>query len=242
MNNLLNSVLFNSKFPNKKAYKRTVNKKQLELLQLQRELHRKGIATILVFEGWDAAGKGGVIKTLTEQLDPRGYTVQAIAAPDSHEKQYHYFRRFWRSIPKRGQMSVFDRSWYGRVLVERVEGFAAEEEWQRAYDEINAIEKMFVDDNQLLLKFWLHITKEEQLVRFEKRKNNPFKNWKLTSEDWRNRKKWEEYEKAINDMIEKTSTTWAPWHLIGSNDKWTARVEVIDIVITAMRQKLQKNS
>ncbi|MFN7250443.1 MAG: polyphosphate kinase 2 family protein [Anaerobacillus sp.] len=235
---MLNEVIFEQRFENKKQYKKTLKKKQLRLLELQRILHKKGVAIVLVFEGWDAAGKGGVIRRLTEQLDPRGYTVQSIAAPDVHEKQYHYFWRFWKSFPKRGQMSIFDRSWYGRILVERVEGFASEKEWKRAYEEINAIEKMFVDDGQIILKFWLHITKDEQLKRFEERQENPFKHWKLTDEDWRNRQKWSQYEEAVIEMVDKTSTKWSPWQIIGGNDKWTARVTIIEIVIEQMERKI----
>ncbi|MCT8137191.1 hypothetical protein H1D32_05205 [Anaerobacillus sp. CMMVII] len=235
---MLHSISFEPMFENKKHYKKTLKRKQLRLLELQRILHKKGVSTIILFEGWDAAGKGGVIRRLTEQLDPRGYTVHSIAAPDSQEIQYHYFHRFWKVLPRRGQMCIFDRSWYGRVLVERVEGFAKTNEWQRAFDEINAIEKMLINDRQLLLKFWIHITKEEQLKRFEERQRNPFKQWKLTDEDWRNREKWDQYEEAVIEMVEKTNTKKAPWQLVGGNDKWTARVQIIDFVIQAMEREI----
>ncbi|WNF36194.1 UDP-galactose-lipid carrier transferase [Bacillaceae bacterium IKA-2] len=226
------------RFESKKQYKKVLKKNQLKLLELQRKLHKKGVPTIIVFEGWDAAGKGGVIRRLTETLDPRGYLVQSIAAPDIHEKQYHYLRRFWKSFPKRGQMSIFDRSWYGRVLVERVEGFAKQEEWKRAYEEINTIEKILVDDGHLLMKFWLHISKDEQLRRFEERQEDPFKHWKLTDEDWRNREKWDQYELAVEEMVDKTNTDCSVWHLIHGDDKWTARVNVIETVIANMEAKL----
>lgn len=238
----MDTVKVEPRFKSKKQYRKVLKKNQLKLLELQRNLHNKGIPTIIVFEGWDAAGKGGVVRRLTEKLDPRGYLVKSIAAPDIHEKQYHYLRRFWKSFPKRGQMSIFDRSWYGRVLVERVEGFAQQEEWKRAYEEINAIEKMLVNDGHLLIKFWLHISKDEQLLRFEERQQDPFKNWKLTNEDWRNREKWDQYELAVEDMVNKTNTERSAWHLIYGNDKWTARVNVIETVITHMEAKLTETA
>lgn len=238
---MLEEIKLVPQFNKKKQYEKVLRKKQLRLLELQRIFYKKGIPSIFIFEGWDAAGKGGVIRRITERLEPRGYVVHSIAAPDEHEKQYHYFRRFWKSLPKNGHLSIFDRSWYGRVLVERVEGFAVEEEWNRAYQEINAIEQMLVNDNYLMMKFWLNISKEEQYRRFEERKNNPFKTWKLTNEDWRNREKWDDYEIAVEEMIQKTSTKIAPWYLIDGNDKWTARVTVMDTIITQMEAILQSN-
>lgn len=222
----------------KKEYKKALKKCQLKMLELQRELHRKKIPVVVMFEGWDAAGKGGVIRRLTEGLEPRGYQVHSIAAPDDHEKQYHYLRRFWKALPIRGHMCIFDRSWYGRVLVERVEGFAKEKEWKRAYEEINAVEEMLAKDGHIILKFWLHISKEEQLRRFEERKNNPLKQWKLTDEDWRNREKWDQYEEAVCDMVDRTHTEMAPWHIIQGNDKKTARIKVMETIISAMEAKI----
>ena len=154
-------------------------------------------------EGWDAAGKGGAIKRVTEHLDPRGFQVNPIGAPAPHEKRYHYLQRFWRKLPQYGQITIFDRSWYGRVLVERVEGFATKEEWTRAYDEINDFEKLLTDDHYIIGKFFYHISKDEQLKRFKDRENNPLKRWKITDEDWRNREKWDEYVEAMEEMFEK---------------------------------------
>ncbi|WP_332633909.1 polyphosphate kinase 2 family protein [Halalkalibacter flavus] len=234
--------MLNSKqrFATKKKYKKALKKNQLHLLQLQHELYELDLPVILIFEGWDAAGKGGAIKRVTERLDPRGYKVHGIAAPDEHELKYHYMRRFWKSLPTKGQFAIFDRSWYGRVLVERIEGFATNEEWARAYDEINHTEKMLADTGHIIMKFWLQITKDEQLARFRARANDPFKKWKLTDEDWRNREKWDQYEEAIEEMIDKTNTKFAKWHIIDSNDKKTARVSIIEAIIAEFQNKITK--
>jgi PPK2 family polyphosphate:nucleotide phosphotransferase len=222
-----------SKKLSKKDYEEKLKTYQLKLLRLQRKLYEKQVPLILVFEGWDAAGKGGVIKRLTETLDPRGFNVHPIGAPTETEKKHHYLWRFWQRIPQRGAIAVFDRSWYGRVLVERVEKFAEPEEWGRAYEEINQFEKMLVDDGYHILKFWLHISKEEQLKRFKEREQNPLKRWKLTEEDWRNREKWDKYEKAVEEMVQKTSTSHAPWHLIEAENKKYARVKVLKTIVEA---------
>ncbi|MDT8859867.1 hypothetical protein N0O92_06445 [Alkalihalobacillus sp. MEB130] len=227
------------RFENKKQYKKALKKCQLNLLQWQHDLYELDVPVILVFEGADAAGKGGAIKRVIERLDPRGYTVHGIAAPDEHELKYHYMRRFWKNLPKKGQITVFDRSWYGRVLVERVEGFATDEEWKRAYDEINQIEKMLAQDGHIIIKFWLQITKDEQLARFEARAKDPFKQWKLTDEDWRNREKWDDYEEAVKEMIDNTSTDFANWHIIDSNNKQEARVSIIEKIISTFQKKVQ---
>ncbi|WP_332691244.1 polyphosphate kinase 2 family protein [Halalkalibacter lacteus] len=226
------------RFKTKKHYKKTLKKKQLRLLRLQRALHEQNIPVILIFEGWDAAGKGGAIKRATERLDPRGYTVHPIAAPDDHELTYHYMRRFWKLLPKKGEMSIFDRSWYGRVLVERVEGFATKEEWARGYDEINHTEQMLAAAGHIIMKFWIDISKEEQLLRFKEREANPFKSWKLTDEDWRNRKMWDQYEEAIEEMIDKTDTGFAKWYVIDGHDKNTARVTVIETLIAEFEKRV----
>src|SRR5208283_3317074 len=165
---------------------------------------------IILFEGWDAAGKGGAIKRVTEKIDPRGYTVYPISAPQGEDKTRHYLYRFWRRLPERGQIAIFDRSWYGRVLVERVEGFAPEKEWKRAFKEINSFERQLRDFGTIVAKFWIHISREEQLRRFEERKQIGYKAWKLTDEDWRNREKWDAYEEAVEEMLVKTSTRTAP--------------------------------
>ncbi|MGE5703171.1 MAG: polyphosphate kinase 2 family protein, partial [Clostridia bacterium] len=213
-----------------KEYEEELKEYQLKLLRLQRKLFEKEIPLILVFEGWDASGKGGAIKRVTESLDPRGFQVHPIAAPSQDELQHHYMWRFWQQFPKKGGIGIFDRSWYGRVLVERVEGFAKPEEWQRAYDEINHTEKMLNDDGAYILKFWLHISAEEQLKRFKERENNPLKKWKITKEDWRNREKREDYEAAVEEMIRKTHSPFAPWHLIEAENKKYARVKVLKTI------------
>ncbi len=218
---------------------------QKEVKPLQNRLHllafqvyqQKRPVTIL-FEGWDAAGKGGAIKRLTERIDPRGYVVHPIAAPAGDDKEHHYLYRFWRRLPEAGQIAVFDRSWYGRVLVERVEHFAKDEEWLRAYSEINEFERQLVDFGAILFKFWLHISPEEQLRRFEQREDTPYKAWKLTTEDWRNRSKWDAYHQAVDDMVLKTSTPRAPWTIVEANDKYYARIKVLRTVVEKLDKEL----
>ncbi|MFY9223568.1 MAG: phosphate--AMP phosphotransferase [Blastocatellia bacterium] len=222
---------------------------QLKILQekfraLEHEIHRYRIPVIITYEGWDAAGKGGNIKRLTENLDPRGYEVIPVAAPTSEEKAHHYLWRFWRNIPKAGHITIFDRTWYGRVLVERVEGFCKRHEWQRAYKEINEFERHLTSYGTVLVKFWLHIDPSEQLKRFQERQETPGKTWKITDEDWRNREKWAEYEKAICEMLRRTSTSYAPWTVVESVDKYYARIKVLQTVVdsieTALKEKRKK--
>lgn len=220
-------------------YKSQLKQEQLTLRQLQRKIYEHQIPVLAVFEGWDAAGKGGAIKRLTETLDPRSYFVRSFAAPTDEENTHHYLWRFWRRLPTVGTIGIFDRSWYGRVLVERVEGFASDIEWRRAYREINEFEAQLVQANFVLLKFWLHISEEAQLDRFNERENDPFKQYKLTAEDWRNREKWSLYEVAVNQAIHRTNTLLAPWHLIAANDKNYARVKVIQTVTQAIQTKLK---
>jgi polyphosphate kinase 2 (PPK2 family) len=184
----------------------------------------------VAFEGWDAAGKGGAIKRLVAPLDPRHVRVAQFAAPSADEKRHHFLQRFWPALPGWGGMTVCDRSWYGRVLVERVEGFAEEEQWQRAYEEINAFEQMLADEGTILVKLWLHVSAEEQLRRFEARAGDPLKSWKLTPEDWRNREKRPEYEAAIEEMLSRTDQPRAPWRLISAESKRYARVRVVQLV------------
>ncbi|WKW51415.1 polyphosphate kinase 2 family protein [Rhodomicrobium lacus] len=186
---------------------------------------------VIVLEGWDTAGKGGVIRRLGWTLDPRSFKVHPIAAPSPDEKREHYLQRFWRRLPEQGQIVVFDRSWYGRVLVERVEGLAKKAEWKRAYREINEFERLLVDDGTRIAKVFMHISAEEQLGRFKDRLTNPLKRWKLTYEDFRNRDHRADYEKAIEDMLEKTSTDYAPWFLVPANNKNYARLAVFKILI-----------
>ena len=227
-NGRLKQVDLTKRIVDKKIYEKQLKKYQWQLLLLQHVLHQEKMATMIVMEGWDAAGKGGTIKRVTEHLDPRGFNVWSIAAPEPHENRYHYLQRFWRKIPRFGEMTIFDRSWYGRVLVERIEGFASEQEWHRAYHEINEFERQLSDENYLIIKCWFHISKEEQLVRFKAREEDPFKKWKLTDEDWRNRKKWDQYVEAIEEMFARTDKKYAPWHIIASNDKKYARIETLE--------------
>ena len=224
----------------KKTYKKKLKVLQGEMLNAQQFLFNEKIGLILVFEGMDAAGKGGAIKRLTEHIDPRGYVVHPISAPQQHELRYNYMHRFWRKLPQHGQIAIFDRSWYGRVLVERIEGFATENEWKRAYDEINNFEKLLTDENYIMLKFWIHIDKAEQLKRFEERAANPYKAWKLTDEDWRNREKFDLYEEAANDMFVKTNSKHAPWMLVAGNNKYYARIQVLDATVAHINKELKR--
>jgi AMP-polyphosphate phosphotransferase len=200
-----------------------------------------GPPVCVVFEGWDASGKGGAIRRLVERLDPRHVRVVQYAAPTYDEKRHHWLSRFWPALPGWGGMAVLDRSWYGRVLVERVEGFASKDEWRRAYEEIDAFERMLVDGGAILIKFWLHISSKEQLKRFEARERDPLKRWKLTDEDWRNRKKRKAYKRAIDDMVERTSTEWAPWHLVEADSKRFARVKVVETVNAAIEDGMRRH-
>lgn len=220
------------------AYKKELKKLQKELHSLHNRLYRKGIPVIIAYEGWDAAGKGGNIKRLSSCLDPRGYTVHPIASPLPPEKNRHYLWRFYNRLPRTGHIAIFDRTWYGRVMVERLEGYCTEKDWQRAYLEMNEFERDLTDWGAVVIKFWIQIDKDVQLARFTDRQNTPEKQWKITEEDWRNREKWDLYETAINEMIEKTSTTFAPWHVIESVDKQYARIKALKIVIAELKKAL----
>ena len=220
-------------------YEKRLPKLQEELRRLQYLCYRKRMPVVIAFEGSDAAGKGGAIRRLTRELDPRGYEVVPIAAPDGVEKQHHHLWRFWRALPKAGHFTIFDRTWYGRVLVERVEGFARPEEWMRAYREINEFEADLVAYGAVVVKFWLQISQEEQLRRFNDRQNTPEKRWKITDEDWRNREKWDDYRIAVSTMIEHTSTTHAPWTIVEANDKCHARIKVLDTAVRAIKRRME---
>ncbi len=204
-----------------------IQEEQGRLNLLERQARVAGVSTILVFEGWDAAGKGGAVRRVTAALDARDYRIIPVAAPTDEERAQHYLWRFWRHLGRAGLVTIFDRSWYGRVLVERVEGFATEKEWMRAYAEINQFENQLARHGIVLVKYWLHVTADEQLRRFTERQSTPYKRWKLTDEDWRNRERWDAYEQAVNDMIERTSTREAPWTLVEANDKNLARIKVL---------------
>jgi len=219
-------------------YVAELTRRQIQLRELGWQVYQQKRPVILLFEGWDAAGKGGAIKRVTEKLDPRGYVVYPISAPQGEDKTKHYLYRFWRRLPERGQIAIFDRSWYGRVLVERVEGFCSEAEWKRAYKEINSFERQLRDFGAILAKFWVHISREEQLRRFEERKQIGYKAWKLTDEDWRNRGKWNDYEEAVEEMLLKTSTRTAPWTLVEGNDKYWSRVKVLSKLVEVLSKEL----
>jgi polyphosphate kinase 2 (PPK2 family) len=234
----LKDIDLSSRIKDKDEYEKRLYKAQLQLLLIQRWLYEHRREAVLVFEGWDAAGKGGSIRRLCERLDPRGFIVHPIAAPTADEKDVHYLQRFWTRMPGPGRIGIFDRSWYGRVLVERVEGYAKKADWKRAFDEINMFEKLLVSDGVPVVKFFLHISRKEQLKRFKEREENPFKNWKITQEDYRNREKWDEYEDAIDDMFDRTSTRQAPWIGIAANHKWHARVTVAEEAVRALSSQL----
>lgn len=222
----------------KARYKQQLKEYQSRLSMLQRHAFEKGISTLAVFEGPDAAGKGGAIRRVIAALDPHNYHVLPFAAPTDEERAHHYLWRFWRKLSRAGTVTIFDRSWYGRVLVERVEGFATQDEWQRAYAEINDFEAQLVEHDIVLLKFWLHIDSDEQLRRFQEREQIAHKSWKLTDEDWRNREKWDAYERAAHDMVQYTSTQAAPWVLVEGNDKKFARLKVLKCLCERLEQAL----
>ena len=199
-----------------------------------------GPPVCILFEGWDASGKGGAIKRLAAQMDPRHVRVKQFAAPTHDEKRHHFLWRFWPALPGWGGMAIFDRSWYGRVLVERVEEYATREQWLRAYDEINAFERSLCDEGMILLKFWMHISDEEQLRRFRRREKDPLKGWKLTDEDWRNRGRREEYVEAVEDMLARTDQPYAPWHLVPADSKRYARVMVLETTIGDIEEGMRR--
>ncbi|MGQ9368860.1 polyphosphate kinase 2 family protein [Azospirillum sp. A39] len=221
---------------NRTEYDKRLAKLQKDLLRIQQTYWHEKRRAIIVFEGWDAAGKGGCIRRLTEPLDPRGFHVWPIAAPTAEEQGKHYLYRFWNKLPAPGTFAVFDRSWYGRVMVERIEGFATKAEWKRAYDEIVEFERMLTDDGVRIVKLFLHISADEQLNRFRERLVNPYKRWKLTEEDLRNRARWDDYIKAAEQMFDRTSVDAAPWHAIPANSKWFTRVHVLELVTAALKR------
>lgn len=226
----LDKLDLSGRFSDRAEYEASLARLQTRMLRVQQAYFHEKKRAILVFEGWDAAGKGGAIRRLTEQLDPRGFKVWPIAAPKPEEQGRHYLYRFWTRLPEPGTIAIFDRSWYGRVLVERVEGLASKEQWKRAYEEIAQFERILTEDGVSLIKLFLHITPEEQLKRFKERLSNPYKRWKLTEEDIRNRERWPDYERAIAEMFEKTSVKQAPWVAIPANHKWQARIAVLETV------------
>ena len=234
----LRDVPLEGKTLDEEEYKKELKELQQKLGQLHNRLYRKRVPVIIAYEGWDAAGKGGNIKRLTGALDPRGFEVHPIASPEPHEKARHYLWRFWTRLPKDGHIAIFDRTWSGRVMVERLEGFCSENDWQRAYYEMNEFEQELYNWGAVILKFWVQIDKDTQLARFTERQNTPSKQWKITDEDWRNREKWDLYEQAVDEMLQKTSTTYAPWHILESVDKKYARIKALHIVIDALGKAL----
>jgi len=217
-------------------YKTELKRLQKKLSALHNQIYRKRIPVVICYEGWDAAGKGGNIRRIAYPLDPRGFDVIPIASPTPGELARHYLWRFWTKLPRSGHIAIFDRTWYGRVMVERIEGFCSEDDWKRAYGEINEFEKELTDWGAVVLKFWIHIDPETQLERFTLRQNTPEKQWKITDEDWRNREKWPQYEEAVEEMLQKTSTAYAPWHIISSVDKKYARIQALRIVTDTLEK------
>ncbi len=224
----------------KDEYEKELAKYQRKLALLTREKRFQDLSLCLVFEGADAAGKGSSIRRITGALDARQYQVIPIAAPTDEERVQPYLWRFWRHLPRRGKFAIFDRSWYGRVLVERVEGFCSEYHWMRAYAELNDFEEQLSSHNILVVKYWLQISKEEQLERFEERQKTGFKNFKITPEDWRNREKWDDYEAAARDMIDRTSSELAPWTLVEANDKYYARIKILRTLCDRIEAALRR--
>ena len=222
-------------------YKKELKKLQKRLGELHNVIYRKKIPVILCYEGWDAAGKGGNIRRVAYPLDPRGFDVHPIASPEPHELNRQYLWRFWTRLPRTGHICIFDRTWYGRVMVERLEGFCSEKDWKRAYNEINEFERQLTDWGAVLLKFWIHIDQDTQLARFTERQNTPEKQWKITEEDWRNREKWPQYEEAVDEMLQKTSTENAPWFIIESNDKHYARIKALKIIVRELEKACDKH-
>jgi polyphosphate:AMP phosphotransferase len=223
----------------KEEYEKRLQRGWKRLGKLSRKAHHVGTSAVFVFEGWDAAGKGGAIRRLTRAMDAAHYRVVPTGAPTEEERAHHYLWRFWRALPRAGHLTIFDRSWYGRVLVERLEGFAREDEWRRAYREINDFEAQLDNAGVLVVKFWIHIDQEEQLARFKKREKVPFKKYKITAEDYRNRERWREYEAAADEMVRRTSTDHAKWHLVAGNDKRWARIQVLESVCRAWKRRLK---
>ncbi|MDG6243505.1 MAG: polyphosphate:AMP phosphotransferase [Methanolobus sp.] len=221
-----------------KEYKKEKKKYLKKLSSLQYELFKHRIPLIIVFEGWDASGKGGSIRRLVQKLNPRLYQVIPVGVPTTTELSHHYLWRFYNEIPEAGHIRIYDRSWYGRVLVERVEGLCSIQEWKRAYREINEFEEVLTNYGTIVIKFWMHMDKEEQLNRFKQREDTPHKQWKITSDDWRNREKWDLYMSAADEMLQKTSTSWAPWTIVGSNDKYYARIKILDTVVKCIEKEL----
>ncbi len=237
MQGLLSELDLTKQVDDKSEYRQRLQDLQLNLLQFQRKIIDSKRSVIFVFEGPDAAGKGGVIKRITEKLDPRLLRVYSIVKPTEEEYRHHYLWRFWTKMPAEGEIGIFDRSWYGGCWSSGWKASVPTREWHRAYGEINAMEKTLIDGGAILMKFYLHISKEEQLRRFEQRAADPYKHWKISDEDWRNRRKWKEHIEAAEAMFEQTSTKIAPWNLVESEYKWYARIKVLKTIIKKFGQE-----
>ena len=238
----LSSIPLAGKSLTEEEYGKKLKSLQKKLSKLGDKLYKKGVPLIIAYEGWDAAGKGGNIKRVASALDPRDFEVHPIASPTPDEKNRHFLWRFYNRLPKTGHTAIFDRTWYGRVMVERLEGFCSENDWQRAYNEMNEFEKDLTDWGAIVIKFWVQIDKDTQLERFNDRQNTPSKMWKITDEDWRNREKWDLYETAVNEMIKKTNTQFAPWYILESVDKKYARIKALEIIIDRVESVIGDDS
>ncbi len=234
---MLEKVNLNKRLP-KKEYKRLLPGLQRRLYDLQKACWDNGVPTVIVFEGWDAAGKGTAISTLTSRLDPRGFKLYAIRAPRTYELNRPWLWRFWLKIPGYGEMAIFDRSWYGRVLVERVEKLTPEKEWRKAYRDITDFERMLADDGAVIVKFWLHISKKEQKRRFEMLEQDPLTRWHVQPEDWEHHRKYDKYLVAVEEMLERTDTEWGPWTIVEATSRWYARKKVFDTLIRRLEERL----
>lgn len=229
-----------SKKLSKKKYKKQLPRLQRRLYDLETAAWKAGVPSVILFEGWDAAGKGTAIRTLTQRLDPRGFKLYPIRAARTFEKMHPWLWRFWLKLPNYGEMAIFDRSWYGRVLVERVEELTAEREWRKAYRDIEDFEHALSDDGHVLVKFWLHISKKEQSRRFKLLKKNPLKAWQVTEEDWEHHRKYDQYLLAVEEMLERTETEWGPWTIVEATSRWWARVKIFNTIINALTTRLDE--
>ncbi|MCK9468825.1 MAG: polyphosphate kinase [Porticoccaceae bacterium] len=236
---LIKELDLNVKIDSADVYQKQLKDLQDRFTKQQNATFHNSERVVILLEGWDAAGKGGAIRRMVEKLDPRSFRVHPIGKPNDLEARQHYLQRFWERLPPRGHIAIFDRSWYGRVLVERVEAFAKKDEWRRAYAEINDFEKQLSDDGVVIIKLLLHISQEEQLERFAERLDNPYKHWKLTDEDLRNREKASEYLAAYQDMLDSTHTEWAPWTLVAGEYKWHARLAVLETVVSTLEKRIK---
>ena len=231
-----------SKTLSKSEYRKMLPRLQRRLYDLAQACWDHGVPSIIVFEGWDASGKGSTIRTLTSRLDPRGFKLYPIQAPRTYELNHPWLWRFWLKIPNYGEMAIFDRSWYGRVLVERVEGFTSEEEWRKAYRDITEFERMLVDDGAVIIKFWLHISKREQKRRFKLLESDPLEAWHVTEEDWEHHHKYDQYLVAVEEMLERTETEWGPWTIVEATSRWYARKKVFETIISALEERLAESA